>query len=418
MRFKSLAAWLLFILVSGGTGVGVGLLDARFGVFDNLGQRLGVAARSFSVPSDYPNPDRGAGQFFAVDDCTCRRDNWQCPCPAVRPESSAEAEIAEALSQSPMPVSYGPTESFTDRLLSATGYDSIRAAEDAVLFGREEAYLGGKLREVFFHYDIPSLLVRGLVLTHEGSSTDTLFIHTPASWTKAETPLGIGDPMYLRAVGRDVFEAGYDVVSLDHGSNGGIESALNGYAIMTSGVQSYGLWARSTCDAVAMLEEEGRTYERVVVYGLSRGNHTVEYIRALCDRIDIAFGDDTWFVDAYVEPYWRSDDPLVHASKYGSFFFHAQALIGPMSAHDLAAQAANPDSRMIFFLDAEKIDEMLPDLRRSFSVEDGFGNAPLLMAVKRTDQHVPENDQILEILRGDVSQIDAISLMPMPGGQE
>ena len=37
------------------------------------------------------------------------------------------------------------------------------------------------------------------VLTHDDTKPRSLFLHTPASWTLAETALGIGNPIYFQA---------------------------------------------------------------------------------------------------------------------------------------------------------------------------------------------------------------------------
>ena len=261
---------------------------------------------------------------------------------------------------------------------------------------------------------MPSFAVRALALTHDDKRPRSLFLHTPASWTLAETALGIGDPMYLRKVGEDLFQAGHDVVSLDHGSNGHLETALNGYTLMTAGVQTFGIWARSTCDAALFLKSEGRSYDKIVVYGLSRGSRTVEYIRGLCPEIDIAFGDDTFSADGWTNFYWRSQPAsFVHSTKYGAWYLHGEAFIGNSTSFDMITTGAKPGSKLYMFMHPEAIRRNRTKLEVSFDFKDGLDvEAPVYIIEKRTGRHVPENEALIEILQEDFSDLRALSLFP------
>lgn len=407
--------WLILSLViaAGLIGTGAGMIDSRFGLTHDFGQRLQIASKIFLTPESLANRSRGSGNLYMLDDCTCRRIGWKCPCSALAGAEGPARRLLVDLKSHPNPVRFGPTENFRKRLLSATGYDRITPHEKRFIEGRRETYLGGDLREIFFRYERPQMAVRGLFLTHTEKRRRSLFLHTPASWTIAETPLGIGNPLYLRSVAKTIFEAGHDVVTLDHGSNGHIETAYNGYSVVTAGVQTYGLWARSTCDAIKKLESEGRQYDKIAVYGLSRGNRTVLYIRGLCEEIDFAFGDDTWSHHGYVNDYWRSSNSLIHASKYGALFHHAEAFIGHATAHDLAQAAANKESKLILFMKHSEFRRVEVSLQKSFKIIDGIDEeAAIHIVEKRQTLHEPENEAIVEFLKGDTSQMRSWSLIP------
>lgn len=416
VRIRVIFLFLVTSLVSIGLGAGLAMLNNRYDVTTDLGARLAGAVQVFLVPRELAISGPGSGEIFPVDDCLCQRQSWQCPCGSFGREDGLESAALLALAEIPPPVRNGPTTAFRRLLVSATGYERIQAADDPVVTGRISDYAGGMLREFFLKFETPKILVRSLVLTHEVSASRSLFVHTPASWTTAETPLGIGDPMYLRNIGRVVFEAGHDVISFDHGSNGHMETMLNGYSILTAGVQVYGLWARSACDMISRLKSEGRRYDRVVIYGLSRGNRTVEYIRGLCSEVDIALGDDTWEASSYVIPFWRPEVSFVHTTKYGAFFHHVEAFIGQSSALDLMTAAANPKSRMVLFMSGESRDRDWAAIQQSFDIESGASDAAVQIVAKRIQQHVPEAGSILEILSGHAVTAETWSLRPKPMG--
>eukprot|EP00803_Ostreobium_quekettii_P002043 evm.model.scf_5142.1 EVM.evm.TU.scf_5142.1 scf_5142:869-2982(-) len=317
----------------------------------------------------------------------------------------------------PAPSKFGSTDGFRQRLRLATGYDRIRPAPAPVTVGRQTDYRGGRLTELFFQYERPDTVVRGLALTHEDRQIRPLVLHTNASWTKAETPFGIGGPMYLRSVGNDLFEAGFDVISFDHGSNGHIETALNGYTLLTAGVQTFGLWSRSACDAVAYLESQGRSYNLITVYGLSRGSHTATFMRSLCDRIDLAFGDDTWSPHGYVDAYWRSDAPFVHELKYGSWFWFGTALVGHVSARDFLMTPAKDGAEVVLFMHRHDFDRNRPAIERSFAIEDEPTSTPARIALKRVDGHKPENEAIADILNAVIGYGIGVQGIDDPAGR-
>ena len=406
--------YVFLLAVSVAFGIMLGLTDARFGVIGTLSDRAKIALRTFLVPDHFANPSRAGGVLFPLDDCNCRRVGWQCPCPSVSSGNGPEERLHKVIGLLRNPARYGSTNGFQEVLTSATGYNRIENADPLVSVARSNKYMSGELRELFFRYDKPSFAVRALALTHDDKEPRSLFLHTTASWTVAETALGIGNPMYLRRVGEDLFQAGHDVVSFDHGSNGHLETALNGYMLLTDGVQIFGIWARSACDAVQFLKSEGRTYDKVVVYGLSRGSRTVEYIRGLCTEIDIAFGDDTFSPDGWINSYWRTKPAsFVHSTKYGAWYLHGETFIGNSTAHDMIVATGNPGSKLYIFMQPEAIQRSRTKLELSFGFKDGIDvEAPAYIVQKRTDKHVPENEILVEILQEDFSGLKAFSLFP------
>ena len=199
-------------------GIGLGLADSRYGILTGWPTRASIAATAFLRLDEMPNPSRCAGALFAIDDCACRRVGGRCSCGSLHSTNGPETAVLATLETMAPPLRTGPSTGFHETLLSATGYARIRPdKENPVVDGRKASHLGGELREYFLMYDSPFVSVRTLALLHTAKTPRSLFIHTPASWTIAETPLGISDPMYLRNVGVDLFNAGHDVLAFDHG---------------------------------------------------------------------------------------------------------------------------------------------------------------------------------------------------------
>ena len=175
----------------------------------------------------------------------------------------------------------------------ATGFEIIAPGRShgpaRIRTTRSGKFLQSRLEELLLEYDIPQNTVRA-VYAHHAKPTRDLIIVTLGSWSRAEHVLGLRPEDYHRQIGRYYFEKGLDVLVFDHGLNGTIE-AMQNVATLLQDTQIYGLWARSICDIMDALTLRD-TYDRIVLYGLSRGGRVVEYTAAMCPGFAFAIVGD------------------------------------------------------------------------------------------------------------------------------
>ena len=271
-------------------GIQLGATYARFGPQIHEGEVLALSSAILRGPDGLRRPVDPAIQ---TQSCRCRRMWDTCPCESTFRLPVSDHIVWDQLQKLNPEFNRDINAEFPAQLVEATGFEIIAPGRShgpaRIRTTRSVKFLQGRLEELLLEYDIPQNTVRA-VYAHHAKPTRDLIIVTLGSWSTAEHVLGLRPEDYHRQIGRYYFEKGLDVLVFDHGSNSTIE-AMQNVATLLQDTQIYGLWARSICDIMDALTLRD-TYDRIVLYGLSRGGRVVEYTAAMCPGFAFAIVGD------------------------------------------------------------------------------------------------------------------------------
>lgn len=339
--------------------------------------------------------------------CHCRMNDGICPCTSQSQNPSYDHEIWSQL-EAIAPTKFAAKQ-VSQTIMEATGFNTIEPQRSEgggrLAYGGKSTFLDGTLEELFLVYERPKMRVRAL-FSRRQDPTKALLIVTPGSWSTSEHIMGLKDDDYHLGMGRHFFEKGIDVVAFDHGSNGHIEALANVITIV-EGTQIFGLWARSVCDLMSRLDIR-RKYERVVLYGLSRGGRSAEYVSALCTGFDLVISGDHFISDQYHSYHWNSMWSAKYL-KYSSWFLHRVPLAGRLTKPDLMHAAKSPMAYTIY-------EKRQPKIRETIGSEFHFydeleGNRRWRFVFKKVKKHVPELEQIERMIAGSWTGIRGSGLL-------
>lgn len=197
-------------------------------------------------------------------------------------EDPFEEDQLRRLARAAEPLEVKLHDDFQSRLRDAVGYESYLQTERTIRKSDRFEFSPVPVEEIVHTYENPGLDLHALMIRSETQPANGLAVVLYGVGSTPAKVLGLDSLDYTSAIGKQLNNAGYDVVVPEMPSTARLISALNMRLLMLD-YQYNGLFAHFACNLINHLSE-GEKYERVVVYGVRFGARLAEELAHLCDE--------------------------------------------------------------------------------------------------------------------------------------
>mgnify|MGYP002640311164 CR=1 FL=1 len=332
--------------------------------------------------------------------------NIQAGVPQPAPhEPRFEDNLAGQLASLPPPTSMQTQKEFPALLAEGIGLDAFDppASKGASLqVAEEKDVAGGKLTDFRIRFGRPPIATRALLLAHSPKSAEMVVVLHGHN-TTAEDTLGLTESEdYMHAVGRKLFDEGYDVLVPELSCDGVVSGFINA-SLALWGAQIYGLWVRTVCDLSHGLKLKEQ-YQRVSLYGMSNGGLVADKVSALCGGFDIVFVDD-------ILTDWRA----YAAQNMGLMFQHQQYAVYYLnrflSQSSFLGYLDHSTGEKFYTRTQEYFEANLaPGLDGAYVTAPLSDDASIHLLYKEHPEHEPETALLLNVLKGEWKKASGVSL--------
>ena len=251
---------------------------------------------------------------------------------------------------------------------------------------------GGEVRTLGLGFQVPAVTLRGLWLHHSAQATQVVVLLHGHNSSPALTAGLEGEPDYMARLGRHLYDAGFDVVLPQLGTNGLLGGFLNS-KLAFFGVQVQGLWTRGICDFTEGLELKQK-YQRVLLYGMSNGGLLADLAGTLCQGFDLVVADDS--LEDWPAAYYENAGRMYRYQQSGLYFL--TPLWARVAMADLVSAGAPPK---VYLRSQEFFQQHLAQtLANNFSLTKGPVRGPRSLVFKQNNNHEVEPELVLKVLQG------------------